>query len=57
MEEDRHITDDLSDIPTTKLMKSLPNYFIFNDNPYRTAYLNWRFDFRRDTENQFFNMA
>lgn len=57
MEEDRNITDDLSDIPTTELIKSLPNYFIFNGNPYRTAYLNWRFDFIKDTENQFFDMA
>lgn len=57
MEEERNITDDLSDIPTTELIKSLPNYFIFNGNPYRTAYLNWRFDFIKDTENQFFDMA
>lgn len=57
MEEDRNITEDLSDIPTTELMNSLTNYFIFNGDPYRTAYLNWRFDFKRDTENQFFDMA
>ncbi|WP_029503465.1 hypothetical protein [Lachnoclostridium phytofermentans] len=57
MEEQRYITDDLSDIETSKLMNSLPNYFDFSGDMQRTAYLNWRFEFNRDLENQFYDMA
>lgn len=57
MEEQRYITDDLSDIETSKLMDSLPNYFEFTGDMQRTAYLNWRFEFNRDLENQFYDMA
>lgn len=57
MEEQRCITDDLSDIETSKLMNSLPNYFDFSGDMQRTAYLNWRFEFDRDLENQFYDMA
>lgn len=57
MSEQRYITDDLSDIGTKELMHSLPNFFGFTGNITRTAYLNWRFDFTRDLENQFYDMA
>ena len=45
--EDRYITDDLSDIETKELMDSLPNYFDFSGDIQASAYLNWRFDFTR----------
>lgn len=57
MSEQRYITDDLSDIETSELMKSLPSYFDFTGDIKRTAYLNWRFDLFRDLENQFYDMA
>lgn len=57
MDEQRYITDDLSDIETSELMKNLPNYFEFTGDVEKTAYLNWRFDFNRDLENQFYDMA
>jgi hypothetical protein len=57
MDEQRYITDDLSDIETSELMKNLPNYFEFTGDVQKTAYLNWRFDFNRDLENQFYDMA
>jgi len=53
----RYITDDLSDIPSKVLIDSLPNYFDFSGNIQTTAYLNWRFDFTRDLESKFFDMA
>lgn len=56
-DEQRYITDDLSDVETKELMNHLPNYFEFSGDVYKTAYLNWRFDFSRDIENQFFDMA
>ena len=55
--EDRYITDDLSDIETKELMDSLPNYFDFSGDIQASAYLNWRFDFTRELENKFFDMA
>ncbi len=51
------ITDDLSDISSKELMGSLPNYFDFSRNVETTAYLNWRFDFNRNLEKKFFDMA
>lgn len=57
MDEQRYITDDLSDLETTELMDGLPNYFDFTGDMYKTAYLNWRFDIHRDLENQFYDMA
>ena len=57
MSEQRSITDDLSDIETKELIHSLPNFFDFTGNITRTAYLNWRFAFTRDLENQFYDMA
>ncbi len=56
-DERRHIEDDLSDIPSKKLMNSLPNYFKFTGDIQASAYLNWRFDFIRNLENRFFEMA
>lgn len=56
-EEQGYITDDLSDVETKELIAGLPDYFIFTGDVYKTAYLNWRFDFTRDIENQFFDMA
>lgn len=55
--ETRSIDDDLSDISSKELMDSLPNYFEFTGNIQASAYLNWRFDFSRDLENQMFDMA
>jgi hypothetical protein len=55
--DDRYITDDLSDIETKELMQELPNYFNFSGDISHTAYLNWRFDFNREIENQFFDMS
>lgn len=55
--EERYITDDLSDIETKELMVELPDYFSPTGDISKTAYLNWRFDFHRDTERNFFNMA
>lgn len=57
MDESRDIMDDLSDIPTKELLDALPNYFIFDGDIDGTAYLNWRFDFNRDIEAQFFDMG
>ena len=54
---DRYITDDLRDIETKELMRELPNYFDFSGDISHTAYLNWRFDFNREIENAFFDMA
>ena len=55
--ENRYIIDDLSDIDSKELMDALPNYFDFTGNIPTTAYLNWRFDFSRDVESKFFDMA
>jgi hypothetical protein len=55
--ENRYITDDLSDISSKELIDALPNYFDSSENIQTTAYLNWRFDFNRDLENKFFDMA
>lgn len=57
MEKDYYITDDLSEIPTKELMVELPSYFDLFSGIEETAYLNWRFDFNRDVESQFFDMA
>ena len=56
-EEHRLITDDLSDIETTELMLSLPNYFDFTHDIEHTAYLNWRFAINPEIEARFFNMG
>lgn len=53
----RYITDDFSDISSKELIDTLPNYFNFSENFQTTAYLNWRFDFNRNLENKFFEMA
>ncbi len=50
MDEERKITDDLSDIETPDLLKALPNYFDFSGDINATAYLTWRFDAKRDVE-------
>jgi hypothetical protein len=57
MNEERSITDDLSDIPTKELGERLGNYFEFSGNIKRSAYLNWRFDINDSVETQFFNMG
>lgn len=57
-EKHRSITDDFSDTDTTELLRILPSYFdMFSGDPHKTAFLNWRFDFYRDVESQFFEMA
>ncbi len=57
MDEDRNITDDLSDIETTDLLQSLPNYFEFSGDILNSAYLTWRFDAKRDVELKFYEMG
>lgn len=42
---------------TKALMDIIPNYFEFSGNIENLAYLNWRFNFMRDTENQFYEMG
>ena len=42
---------------TKELMDIIPNYFEFSGNIENSAYLNWRFDFIRNTENQFYEMG
>ena len=42
---------------TKELMDIIPNYFEFSGNIENSAYLNWRFDFIRNTENQFYEMV
>ena len=38
--EERYITDNLDDIETHELKENLPDYFDFNGDVTRTAYLN-----------------
>ena len=57
MDDERNITDDLSDIETSDLMKSLPSYFDFSGDILNSAYLTWRFDGRRDVEIKFYEMG
>ena len=57
MDEERNITDDLSDIETPVLIKTLPNYFAFSGDIFNTAYLTWRFDASRDVEIKFYEMG
>lgn len=44
-------------LDTKALMDIIPNYFEFSGDIENSAYLNWRFDFFRDTENQFYEMG
>lgn len=44
-------------LDTKSLMNVIPNYFDFTGDVEKSAYLNWRFDFMRDTENQFYEMG
>ena len=44
-------------LDTKSLMNVIPNYFDSTGNVEKSAYLNWRFDFMRDTENQFYEMG
>ena len=57
MDEERKITDDLSDIGTQDLLKALPNYFDYSGDILNTAYLTWRFDAGRDVEIKFYEMG
>lgn len=57
MDEERNITDDLSDVSTPDLQKSLPNYFDFSGDILNSAYLTWRFDAKRDVEIKFYEMG
>jgi hypothetical protein len=57
MDEERNITDDLSDIETPDLLKALPNYFDFSGDINATAYLTWRFDVKRDVEKKFYEIG
>lgn len=57
MDEERKITDDLSDIETKDLLQALPNYFDFSGDILNSAYLTWRFDAGRDVEIKFFEMG
>lgn len=44
-------------LDTKALMDIIPNYFDFSGDIENSAYLNWRFDFIRETENQFYEMG
>lgn len=44
-------------LDTKSLMNVIPNYFDSTGDVEKSAYLNWRFDFMRDTENQFYEMG
>lgn len=57
MDEVRKITDDFSDIDTTDLLQSLPNYFEFSGDILNSAYLTWRFDAKRDVEIKFYELG
>ena len=57
MDEERKITDDLSDIGTSDLLKALPNYFDSSSDIFNTAFLTWRFDASRDLEIKFYEMG
>ncbi len=57
MDEERSITDDLSDIETAELLKGLPNYFEYSGNIPAMAFLTWRFDSHRDVEIKFYEMG
>jgi len=57
MDEERNITDDLSDIETPDLLKALPNYFDFSGDINATAYLTWRFDAKRGVEKKFYEIG
>ena len=57
MDDKRYITDDLSDILTSELLKELPNYFTSFDDIEHTAYLNWRFDSIDGVEGKFSQMG
>ena len=44
-------------IPTNELANVLPSFFEYMGDIEKTAILNWRFGFIRDTENQFYEMG
>jgi len=57
MAEDRHFTDNLSDIETSELIKELPDYFDFGGNLSSAAYLTWRFDSKNEVETKFYQLG
>jgi hypothetical protein len=57
MDEERFITDDLSDVKTRDLLKALPSYFDFTGDVMASAYLSWRFDSKRDVEIKFYEIG
>lgn len=49
--------DNWENYSTEELIEILPNYFEWSGDMENSAYLNWRFDFMRDIENQFYEMG
>lgn len=49
--------DNWENYSTEELIEILPNYFEWSGDIENSAYLNWRFDFSRDIENQFYEMG
>jgi|AKZA01.1.fsa_nt_gi hypothetical protein len=49
--------DEIDDYSIEELSKKLPNYFDFNGDVDKTAYLNWRFDKWRNINSQFYEMG